>query len=233
MAESTSFHLISVIIPVYNGEKYLAETLQSILAQTYRPFEIIVVDDGSTDRSAAIARSFPDVHCHSQTNQGHGAARNIGIDKARGELLAFCDADDLWMVDKLESQVALLNENPSAGFALGRMKILLDPGAVWPPSWNEAHYASDPAAYIPSALLARRHIFDIVGLFDPQYRIGNDSDWFFRARDAGIKWVTVDKVVLFRRVHTENLSHDTAGTNRELLHLVRASIQRRKANDKS
>jgi glycosyltransferase involved in cell wall biosynthesis len=98
---------ISVVIPCYNGAKYLRETLESALAQTHPPLEVLVVDDGSTDDSAAIAESFgPPVRVIRQPNQGESVARNRGIDEARGEWVAFLDADDLWLREKLEKQVA-------------------------------------------------------------------------------------------------------------------------------
>jgi glycosyltransferase involved in cell wall biosynthesis len=109
----------SVIIPVYNGERFLAEALQSVLAQTLPPDEVIVVDDGSNDRTAQIvaeaaaqaAVSFQYVY---QANQGSAAARSHGVRLARSELIAFQDADDLWSADKLAIQVALLRRHPQA-----------------------------------------------------------------------------------------------------------------------
>ena len=101
--------LVSAIIPVYNCERYLAEAIESVLAQTYRPIGIIVVDDGSTDGSADVAKSFtdPQVRYFYQPNSGQGAARNQGTNLARGSFFTFLDADDLWTDNKLELQLAL------------------------------------------------------------------------------------------------------------------------------
>lgn len=222
--------MISVIVPVFNGEKFLAETLHTIMAQTYSPMEIIVVNDGSSDRSAEIARSFEHVLLFNQENLGHGAARNSGISLASGEFLAFCDADDLWTPTKLQLQVQMLQNNRHLSFVLGRMAIRLEPGTGMPTGLNKEYYASHPPAYIPSALLARKQAFETVGLFDPQYKIGTDSDWFFRARDAGLEWAVLDEVILYRRIHEHNISHNISKTNKELLQLVWASLQRRKNN---
>lgn len=99
--------MVSVVIPCYNGAKYLRETIQSALAQTHPPLEILVIDDGSTDDSAAIAELFgPPVRVIRQTNQGESVARNRGIDEAQGDWIAFLDADDLWLPEKLETQLA-------------------------------------------------------------------------------------------------------------------------------
>src|SRR5213078_156464 len=108
--------LVSVIIPVYNGARYLRAALESVFAQTYRPIEVIVVDDGSGDDSGVIAQSFPDVHFIHQENQGVAAARNHGFDAARGEFIAFLDQDDLWTPEKLKVQVNYLLNHPDVGY---------------------------------------------------------------------------------------------------------------------
>ena len=106
--------LVSVIIPLYNAEKYIAETIQNVLNQTYQPIEIIIVDDGSTDRSLSVAKSFEseNVKVFSQTNKGASAARNYGLREAKGEFIQFLDADDLLSANKIEEQVGLLIDNP-------------------------------------------------------------------------------------------------------------------------
>ena len=114
--------LISVIVPAYQREKHLGATLRSILAQGYRPLEIVVVDDGSTDKTAAVAQSYPQVRYIFQNNQGPHVARNTGLDNCNGELIAFLDADDLWPSDKLEKQFDFLTKNPEVACVLGRMK---------------------------------------------------------------------------------------------------------------
>src|SRR6476660_1471039 len=110
--------LVSVIIPVYNGTCYLRAALESVFAQTYRPFEVIVVDDGSLDDSGVIAQSFDDVRYIHQENQGVAAARNNGIEVARGEFLAFLDQDDLWTPEKLKLQMGHLLSDPELGYTL-------------------------------------------------------------------------------------------------------------------
>src|SRR2546422_627426 len=108
--------LVSVVIPVYNGEQYLADAIQSVLDQTYPNFEAIVVDDGSTDGSAAVAKRVGEAirYVH-QANGGVSKARNTGIAAARGTYLAFLDQDDLWLPDKLAAQVAYLDSHPEIG----------------------------------------------------------------------------------------------------------------------
>src|SRR5437667_12630279 len=111
--------LVSVVIPCYNGERYLAEAIESVLAQRYEPLEIIVVDDGSTDRSAEVARHFGDaVQYVCQPHAGAAAARNRGVGLATGDLIAFLDADDVWTEGRLARQVQVLEADPSVGMVM-------------------------------------------------------------------------------------------------------------------
>ena len=112
---------VSVIIPSYNCEPFLAEAIESVFAQTYRPKEVIVVDDGSTDQTAAIARSYKEVQYIYQANQGPAIARNNGIATARGDFIAFIDHDDMWLPNKLEVQIEYLLEHPYVGLSICRV----------------------------------------------------------------------------------------------------------------
>jgi glycosyltransferase involved in cell wall biosynthesis len=224
--------LVSVIIPVYNGEKYLAEALDSVAAQDYTPLETIVVDDGSTDGTAQLAQARPEVRYIYQTNQGGGGARNTGLAAATGDFIAFLDADDVWLPGKLHAQVAYLLAHPEVGIVFTRMESFLEPGATWPAGLNEAYYAQGPVAYLPSALLGRRRVFEQVGLFDASYRTDEDSDWFFRARDAGVVSAAVPQILLRRRIHTANNSRAAGAATPELVRLVRASLQRKRQQER-
>jgi glycosyltransferase involved in cell wall biosynthesis len=113
--------LISCIVPVFNGEKYLGEALDSILKQTYRPLEIIVADDGSTDGTTAVtARYGKQIRYLRQDNAGASTARNFGLNAARGEFVAFLDADDLWHLEKLERQMARFETRPELDLSVTR-----------------------------------------------------------------------------------------------------------------
>src|SRR5712692_4293853 len=108
---------VSVVIPVYNGERYLAEAISSVLDQTYKNFELIVVDDGSTDQSAAVVRSFTDdrIRYLYQSNGGASKARNLGVAASRGTVIAFLDSDDVWLPHKLERQIDCLASHKDVG----------------------------------------------------------------------------------------------------------------------
>ncbi len=120
--------LISVIIPVFNTEKYLAKAIESVLSQTLKPNEIIVVDDGSTDKSIEVARQFePPVRIISQANKGVGSARNVGTQAASCDFLAFLDADDFWTENKLEIQLSYLENNPKTDMIFGYVEQFISP----------------------------------------------------------------------------------------------------------
>ena len=213
--------LVSVVIPVFNGERFLAAAIQSVLDQTYRPVEVIVVDDGSTDASAAIARSFEGVRVIGQEQAGPGAARNRGVAAATGELLAFLDADDLMPADKLELQVAHLRTHPEVGCVLGRQELVIEPEAEKPP-WAEPGEAPLMSMVLPAAL------FDRVGKFDTTYFHGEDADWLLRARQH-VSVATLDSVVLHRRVHADNLSNDVKALRLGTFRVLRDHMRRRRA----
>jgi len=222
--------LVSVIIPVYNGERYLGEAIESVLGQTYRPLELLVVDDGSTDGSADVASSYPEVSYMYQTNQGHGAAKNAGAAAARGEFLAFLDADDVWAPSKLRCQVTYLQANVDVGCVLCNMASFLEPGQS-EPRWLGPAGLTEVPAYIPSALLVRKAVFEEIGGFDPTYQHANDIDFHLRAMDAGVAVGRVDELLLHRRIHDSNLSHDRAPgspLSSEMFQALRASIARKR-----
>lgn len=226
MAESVA-GLVSVIVPVYNGERFLRQALDSIVAQTYPQLELIVVDDGSTDATGEIAQSYAQTRYLRQPNQGNGSAKNTGLAAARGEFIAFLDADDLWPPDKLSAQVETLRQNPHAGFTTGRMVFFFEPG-VERPAWVPTYFLTDPQpAYLPSGLLIRRTTFGQVGLFDPSYPIINDMEWLTRARDAGVADIVTEKSVVRRRVHGDNLTYRAAARAQELLRVLHGSVRRK------
>ena len=122
---------VSVIIPVYNGVKYLADAVASIVRQDHEPLEIIIVDDGSTDETSAVARSLPgDIRYIYQTNSGAASARNRGLEMAIGDVICFLDADDMWSDDKLAVQLALFSADDSLQVVLGSARYFreADPG---------------------------------------------------------------------------------------------------------
>lgn len=222
---------VSVIIPVYNGRRYLAEAIESALAQNYSPMEIIVVDDGSTDGSADIANSYSEqVRYFHQPNKGVAAARNSGIEKSRGELIAFLDADDIWAQNKLSIQVHCMSMHPHIGYVLGRQRNFLEQG-INKPFWiRDEHLLSDHVGFLPASII-RRDTFDKAGLFNPDYKVSEDVEWFSRLKDLSIPMMVVPEVVLFRRIHDSNLSYQLKHGHPALLRSLRASVHRKRTNN--
>jgi glycosyltransferase involved in cell wall biosynthesis len=223
--------LVSVVVPVFNGERFLAETLASVCAQTYAPFELVVVDDGSTDGSAAVLRSFPQARCVSQPNRGVAAARNTGVEAARGELLAFIDQDDLWPADSLAVRVGHLLAHPELDFVLSLVQFFLEPG-VAKPDWVRPELLEQPApGYNLGNMVVRRAAFERVGRFDPRFVLASDHDWFVRANDLGLRHARLDRVLLRKRTHDANESR--RGSTREMLEIHRASVLRKRSAAKA
>lgn len=221
--------LVSVVMPVYDSARFLRQALETVVAQTYSPVEIVVVDGPSSDATPAIARSFPGVRYRRQAGVGMWNALNEGVAAARGELIAFLSDDDLWHPDKLRLQVELLRQHPEVGYAGGRMKFVEVEGDTLPSSFRPELLIGDREGYMPEAVLVRRAVFDRLGGFPESMRITSDIDWLMRSVDQGVKRMAVGEVVLFKRCHSGNLSTlpSTGATmNRELLQLARARIQR-------
>lgn len=225
-----SLPLVSVIVPVFNGERFLAAALHSILAQDYENFEIIVVDDGSVDNSANIAQSLKKVHYIYQSNQGVSTARNVGIASSHGEFIAFLDQDDLWTPNKLRVQIIHLLEHPEIGYTIARQKFFLEPGTGLPPWLKEDFLLKDQIGFLPGTLVVRKSVFEQVGNFDTTYRIGSDGDWFVRAKDAGIPMAILPEILLHRRIHSHNLSSQVQLIHSELLEMLKTSIDRQRGN---
>lgn len=216
--------LVSVVIPVHQGERFLADAIDSALAQTYRPIEIIVVDDGSTDGSGDVARRYPEVRLLTQEQAGPSAARNAAFAVMSGEYVALLDADDIWNPDKLDLQVGHLESNPGAALVLAHHEDLtVDDVAAPLIARNIERLGIDRVA--PISVVARREVVEAIGGFDERLRTAEDTDWLIRAREAGLRMDILDRVVMRRRFHGGNLTYDTdairAATMRSLHHHIR------------
>lgn len=229
--------LVSVIIPAYNGEQFIAEAIESALGQTYEPVEVVVVDDGSADRSAEIAAGFPGVAVLRQRNAGPAAARNAGVAASSGDIISFHDQDDVMLPDKLETQVRMLHEHPTDAFAIAPThEFILEEGASLP-DWDRMiapavfDDAEDLATFIGSMTLVMwRRLFDRVGPFDTTIFGGDDVDWMFRAIESDVDFVKTEKVVVRRRIHLDNITQDEEVCRRAILACFRARIKRRRAD---
>jgi glycosyltransferase involved in cell wall biosynthesis len=216
--------LVSVVVPAFQAEAFIGETLESALAQDCTSAEVIVVDDGSTDRTAEIASAYP-VRLLRQANRGPAAARNAGLALARGEFVTILDADDLWPPDRLSRQLGHLRAHPELGIVLGLTEIFLTPGQPRPTHWPRAH-AGRPIPAVAGSMLARSSVFETVGGFDERLRQCEDIDWLARVKDAGIAASSIDHVVLRYRIHSANTSRNTSANKTTLLRVLRDSVRR-------
>ena len=192
--------LVSFVMALYNAEPYLRETLDSVFAQNYEPFEVVVVDDGSTDGSAAIAQSYPDVHYIRQENSGPSVARNVAIEAARGEIIAVADSDDILLPHKLSVQVGYMVEHPDVTATFGRQVwITPPPNAVPDRVWGDLD-----GVPLQSMVVRKQAVVEIGG-YDPALRGPEDTDLLIRLREQGHDFVVLPEIVMHTRYHGQNL----------------------------
>jgi glycosyltransferase involved in cell wall biosynthesis len=209
---------------VFDGERYVAEAVESILGQTYPHLEAIVVDDGSRDGTLGVLASFGErIRVIHQENQGPSVARNRGIEESRGAFLAFLDADDLWVEDKIETQMSRFHARPELQLCSGHLKSFWIPELDHERRKVEEHpYHQERAMLSPCTVLVKREVFQEIGGFDPGLRNGEDTDWFIRVMKAGMECETLPRLLVHRRQHFGNLTRKTPPShNTVLVHLKR------------
>jgi glycosyltransferase involved in cell wall biosynthesis len=222
--------LISVMIGAYNAAPYLGEAIDSVLGQDYDPIELIVVDDGSTDETADVARSFSQAKLIQQENGGNGSARNRAVQNASGELYAFLDADDRFTPGKLSVQKAALDADPGLDMVFGHVREFFSPELDEETRASLRAPAPEPMPWTaPNLMLVRRQSFDRVGLFTTAVRVGVTVDWFARAQEAGLRHTILPMVVLERRLHTQNNGLRESASRSQYLDVIRQAMERRRA----
>ncbi len=200
--------LISCIVPVFNGERYIAEALDSILAQSYRPIEIVVADDGSTDGTHDLVATYGElVRFESQPTSGPAATRNFGLRQAKGEFVAFLDPDDLWHPEKLALQMTRFENRKDLDVCVTHAELL----------WSEElqreaeYYKNHPRGrvvpgYATTTLLARKTLMEQIGPFCTDLWLSDATEWFLRAREQGITIELMPQALTYHRMHTTNLT---------------------------
>jgi glycosyltransferase involved in cell wall biosynthesis len=222
--------LISVMIPVYNGEAYLGEAIDSVLGQSYRPIEIIVVDDGSDDASGDVARRYGDVVLYQrQPRGGNGAARNRAVALANGDLFTFLDADDRLASGALERLARVLEDDPSLQAVYGHVREFVSPNIDAESLARLRPPIERVAGCLPTNMLMRRDAFLRVGDFATNLRVGVTVDWSARADELGMTTTLVDDVLFERRLHGNNNGIREREHRSHYLHVVKAALDRRRA----
>lgn len=224
--EKTSSHpCVSVIIPLYNGQKTIREALESVLAQDYENKEILVIDDGSNDQSAEIVCAYSTIHYIRQENKGVAAARMHGIAHAKGDLIAFLDQDDYWPKNKLSIQVNAFKKDPNCMCVIGKAHFFCEGGV--PKNFKREKLSRDELSYLPGVIMAKKTLFRRFP-FSTEFKNGSDTDWFVRIQEAQIPIKKLENVLLNVRIHETNDSHKEEVQYGELLKVLKGSLMRKR-----
>lgn len=214
---------ISVIIAVYNGEAYLGHAVKSVQDQSHSPMEVIIVDDGSTDKTSEIIKKLSGIQYIHQQNQGAASALNRGISAARGNFLAFLDADDIWMPSKTKLQLEEFNKHPELDMVFGHHVQL----------YSGRNGGEKLPALFKGAMLIRTESFHRVGTFSTKWKVGEFIDWYQRAREIGLKSAVIPGIVMKRRIHEGNTSYRNRKEFKDYVDIVKASLDRKRLNIKN
>jgi glycosyltransferase involved in cell wall biosynthesis len=234
MNSTATAGLVSVVIPVHDQASYIGEALASVYAQGVHRLDVVVVDDGSSDGSLAAAQArFPAIRAIRQDNAGIGAARNRGVEAARGEYLAFLDADDRWPAGSLSRLLAALAGLSGPAMAFGHLRHFLCP-SLDQKSRGRFHCPAGAApGYFAGAMLIRLEDFRRVGPFEEDLRVGEFAGWLARARDRGLAQVMVEDVVLERRIHLSNHTLQWRDSFGGYAQMLKRTIDRRRSETDS
>lgn len=227
---------VSVVLPVYNGACFVEDAIASVLNQQGWDIDLIAVDDASADDSAALlqrlAAGEPRIRVLKQdVNRGVAVARNRALAASSAPLVAFIDQDDLWTPDRLDVAWGALCEEPALDFVLAHQRLFTTmnerPGWVRP-RWLEA---PQPAFIFGTMLGWRARCWETIGMLDEELRMGDDTDWFVRAKDRGLRSRILPDVLLERRIHAANASTNTRRSTEELFTLLRRRQSATKTDD--
>jgi len=222
-----SNQLVSIIIPVFNAEDYIARAIQSGLDQTYSPVEILVVDDGSTDGTAGIVKSFKEVKYFYQSNQGCASARNLGLKHSKGDFIAFIDADDAAPENKLEIQVGVLKKNKSTDIVICHLENRIEQESELSEYAINHFINREKISYM--SMVVRRDVFNKVGIFDNKHKIASDFDWITRAKQNGLTVEIIPDILQYRYIHKNNISlRPDAGSNARRLKMIKEALDKKR-----
>ena len=212
---------VAVIIPCYNREKFIAQTVESVLSQSYPNIELVVVDDGSTDSSRRVLDNYKDririLEHPGRVNKGQSAALNLGIRSTQSDYIAFLDSDDLFAPDKIEKQVAFLEAHPEIGLVYSNGHAIDENGQILYRIYDENHYEeSDPNRVLldcyfllPNNSLLRRNVLSKAGLFDESFRSAQDHDMAIRVAEV-TRIAYLNEPLFFYRRHKDSISRRSA-----------------------
>ncbi len=217
----------SVIIPVRNGSNFLAEAVESALAQLGPADEVLIVWDDSDDDTTAVLREFKDPRIRTMKGPGCGVSggRNTGLAAASGEFVAFLDHDDFWPADRHRKMMQVMVDNPRVDAVLGRMRIRVDPGATpwqWILDLDGRHV---PGSNLGTALF-RSSVLRQIGGFDESLRFGEDVDYFLRLQEAGMQILLCDVDGLIYRRHATNCTDNQLAVQNSVFDVIKRRMAR-------
>ncbi len=236
---------VSIIVPAYNAEKHVAGSIKSVLGQTFHDFELIIVDDGSTDGTADIVKSYLYDRRIAYFYQSHGGpsrARNTGIKKARGKYVSFLDSDDLWLSEKLEKQLSYFQQHPDTNVIFTDFEIREGMKTAVPSFLGiKNHYKEileqkehvkeaflfllDEMFMFPSTLILERECFENIGMFD-ELLIGDEDVDFALRLAIHYKIAYIPNVLVHKMRHDSNLSHQRNRSNLATFHIFKKLYDR-------
>ena len=228
--------LVSCVIPVFNGERFLEEAVASVTGQTYQNIEIIVVDDASADNTAGVARRLSEEiqYYRLQTELGPPGTRNFGASKANGEFLAFLDGDDVWLPEKIEKQLTHFENKGSLDVSVTQIQNF------WMPELDDEYQrlrqhprAGAVAGYISGTMLVHMNYFHYIGPFDTNLFFGDAAEWFLRAQRKGAVVEMLPEVLVRHRLHSSNLTRRRADDSKlEFIRIARSNLEAKKTRQK-
>lgn len=223
--------LVSCIVPVFNGERFIAEAIDSALGQTYSPIEIVVVNDGSTDGTKAVLGGYGKrITVIDQVNTGAAAARSSGIEASSGSFLAFLDADDLWLPEKTEIQIKRLTAHPGADICTCMIENFWVRELAEEAERLRGTIYDGPRMATLQGMMISRDAIDRLGGLDANIAHYDEVDLLLRAKAENVVIEHVDRVLVRRRIHDANISRSRGERGRaDLLLLAEQAIARRRA----
>jgi glycosyltransferase involved in cell wall biosynthesis len=220
---------ISVIIPFYNRVNYIQRALESVFCQDFKNFEIIAIDDGSTDRSAQIVKEFNHIPINliSQENLGAASARNAGIRAARGRFITFLDSDDIWVPNKLSSQLADFH-NAGSKLCFGHIQEFISPDFLDHQNYFQTRLIP---GYSFITLLMLREDFLQIGELNPLFQLAEFIEWFERSKYKGFSAYMSKSVYAYRRIHQGNIGRAKSSNAKQYLQAIKSSLDQRRLFD--
>lgn len=222
--------VISIILPFFNRIRYLQDSIESIFYQDFKDFEIIAVDDGSTDGSAQLVKKLNKIPIRliSQKNQGASCARNVGVRAASGRFLTFLDSDDIWVPNKLSAQLVDIHNNSNDTLCFGHIQEFISPELLG--SKNKIQTRLLPGLSL-STLFMLREDFLRIGELNPAFKLAEFIEWFERSKHKGFSTYVSNSIYAYRRIHQGNIGKVKSSNAKQYLQAIKSSLDLRRLLD--